>query len=306
MPLLNICATGLSDDAAHAFQSMLSIVQSRSRASWQSSAIGEADVLLAHANSDPATLERWNASGKPVVLVVDDRCSWPPARFVLRHPFRVMPLLTILDEVADHMLTRRSETLSVNEAWSLPESVRRIIGGSGDRGWFVAVAADGTQLWLSNQAARATPETIIRLHAGELQLGAFKASDAEPGSDTVALPVSDVAWRLGMQAPAELAPWLLADNSYRLRRWPDLGRLNAPTEMIELAALLAVQAYTPSQLAARSGLAIADVQHFLSASSLAGLLTNTATGAATPIGVKRVSGWMRFVGDLRRHLRLVA
>ena len=68
MRTLGICATGLAPDPLRVFHSMLKVVEGRSLAAWRPGTMEQADVL--------------------------------PARFVLRLPFRVMQLLSLLDEVA--------------------------------------------------------------------------------------------------------------------------------------------------------------------------------------------------------------
>lgn len=305
MTVLRICNTGLSVDTAHAFHSMLGIVSGRASASWEASDIDHADVLLAHADSDPAALLRWNTSGKPMVLVIDDRGSWPPTPFVLRHPFRVMQLLSILDDVAASILRKTPVTREGHTGWAVAESLRRITGNAGDRGWHVAQAGRGVSVWLGDQQAYAAPEVLGLIRAGKLLLEPFEATSQRPPADTVPFAASDVAWCAGMQSPAELAPWLTPDMAYRLRRWPDFGRLDAQPGMIELSALLAAQAHTPYELARCSGHDQHRVHRFLVATSLAGQL-QVASAAKATAGSARPRLWTRFVADLCRHLRGVA
>lgn len=308
MTVLKICDTGLTADTARAFHSMLNIVAGRSVVRWQSSSFDQADVLLAHADSDPVALSHWNASGKPLVLVVDDRQSWPPSQFVLRHPFRVMQLLSLLDDVA-HSLQR---PLPVDAAgsgtlgWAVAESLRRIVGNAGDRSWHMA-RGDGAAVWIYDGQAHASPAVVAALRAGKLRLRPFEATSERPGPDSVSFASSDIAWCVGLQATTGLAPWLSADTAYRLRRWPDFGRLEAQPELIELSAALASRTMTPQQLAQRSGHPIELVNRFLAAVSLAGLLGAGIAGLAGSASSPPVKGsWTRFVADLCRHLRRVA
>ena len=83
---------------------MLKIVEGRSVAAWQPSDTEQADVLIAHISADPAVLNAWGRTGKPMVMVVDTHEAWPSsAQFVLRYPFRIMQLLTLLDDLAGHL-----------------------------------------------------------------------------------------------------------------------------------------------------------------------------------------------------------
>ncbi len=308
MQTLQICDVGLAADASHALHSMLKVIDGRAKASWQSGSIERADVLIAHGNCDPRILSAWAASGKPTVLVIDDRCSWPPAQFVLRHPFRVMQLLAMLDDVAEHLRAPQAPVAVEQSHWAAAESLRRLMSNAGERGWQMAQDADA-RVWIGDGQAHALPTTLQRLRCGRIALGAFGPTDETPPDGAQRLPVCDVAWFVGLHGATGLAPWLVGDASYRLRRWPDFGRLGVHPDLIELSAIAAARAGTPAALAQRSGLATVDVHRFLAAASLAGLLATAARVEAVPavaVAPAPASGWARFVGDLRRHLRRVA
>ncbi len=83
MRTLNICDVGLPTDAARAFNSMLDIVQRHSIASWRSSSLNHADVLLSFAEDGREAGDAWRDSGKPAIMVIDHRAEWPAAPFVL-------------------------------------------------------------------------------------------------------------------------------------------------------------------------------------------------------------------------------
>lgn len=306
MQVQRICDIGLSTDASRAFHSMLKVVDGRSAASWQRSDFDHADVLLAHAGSDPAQLVAWVKTGKPVVMVVDERSSRPPSPFVLQYPFRVMQLLSMLDDVVEHMEHSTVRAVDADSVWGAAESLRLLMSHAGARDWHMAQGEGGATIWVGDGQARATTGTITRLRAWHLAVGAFHPTLDAPPANAQPFALCDAAWFVGMNGPQELAPWLLPDAAYRLRRWPDVGRLGATHDVIELSALLAVSAHTPASLARTSGLAPSDVNRFLNASSLACLLT-TAPRAEAPSAVVepalQKNGWMRFVGDLRRRLR---
>ncbi|MET0225637.1 MAG: hypothetical protein ABW187_04280, partial [Dokdonella sp.] len=130
-----------------------------------------------------------------------------------------------------------------------------------------------------------------------------------PPAAALRCALRDVAWYVGAHGPAELAPWLRPDTSYRLRGWPDFGRLGTAPHLIELAATAALRAHLPAELGERAGCAPADAYRFLAATSLAGLLTSFTRAEAIehPHNVAPARGaWTRFVADLRRHLLRVA
>lgn len=306
MQTLRICALGLSADPLRAFHSMLKVVEGRSVASWQPAEVERADVLIAHPDGAGTALDAWNRSGKPVILLIDDRASRPPAPFVLRQPFRVMQLLAILDQVAQLASAPRAPLGGEHAAWETLESLRRCMAQAGERGWHASGGEPEARIWIGAGCAQALPAVIARLREGAPVPGAFAPTEHTPPAAAERLPLAELAWFAGLNGPPELAPWLARDSAYRLLRWPDFGRLHATPEWIELAALAAAQARTPAALAAVAGHAPAEVHRFLAAASLAGLLAAVSGVDAAPPAAPAARSWTRLIGDLRRHLRRVA
>ncbi len=311
MQSLRICDIGLSADASSAFHSMLKVLAGRATAAWETSGLERADVLLAHADSDPSTLAEWSTTGKPVVLVIDDRGSWPPSQFVLRHPFRVMQLLSILNDVTNFLgAPRQRAAASVLSAWACAESLRQVMASGGERGFHAASGNSGGKIWIGEGEAHATPEVIGQLRCGTFSPGPFVATQEWPPEDARRFPVCDLAWFVGLNGSPELAPWLSPDGVYRLRRWPDSGRLGSIPNMIQLSAVAAASPTTAASLASSSAQALSNVHRFFTAASLAGLLVATpgleqVPRAAAASG-QTARGWMKLVGGLRRHLGLPA
>ena len=306
MQTLGIHDIGLHVDASHALHSMLKVLQGRLHASWQACDIERADVLLAHAHCDPGVLSRWSRTGKPVVVVVDERMDRPASPFVLRQPIRVMQLMGMLESVSDYLAEQPRRATPAASAWTALESLRRVMAQAGENGAQVAHTADGSQLWIDHGCAFADATTLQRLRDGELVATPFAAADTALPNQLKPFPLVDLAWFLALSGPSELAPWLDRASAYRLRRWPDFGRLGGSSSMLELSAMTAAQAMTPDMIVRASSKAPAVVHRFLNAASMAGVCaTAPMRQAARPVSA---SGgmWSRFVGDLRRHLRLVA
>jgi hypothetical protein len=306
MQTLGIHDIGLHVDASHALHSMLKVLQGRLHASWQACDIDRADVLLAHAHCDPGVLSRWTRTGKPLVVVVDERMDRPASPFVLRQPIRVMQLMGMLESVSDHLAEGPRHVAPSASAWSALESLRRLMGQHGESGAQLARTADGALLWVDHGCAFAEPSALQRLRDGELVATPFMAADAAVPKSAKAFPLVDLAWFLALSGPAELAPWLDPASAYRLRRWPDFGRLGCSSNMLELSAMTATQPMTPAMLVQASAKPPAVVHRFLNAASMAGVCASAPVRqlprpASVPGGM-----WSRIVGDLRRHLRLVA
>lgn len=312
MQSLRICDIGLSADASGALNSMLKVLAGRTTVSWECSDIEHADVLVAHTNGDPATLAQWGATGKPVVLVIDDRCTWPPSQFVLRHPFRVMQLLSMLNDVAAVVSAprKRTKSTSVSSEWAAAESLRHLMANGTERGWYATSGDVATRVWVGEGHAFAMPATIARLRAGISDLGVFSSTQDWPPDNAQRFALCDLAWFIGMSGPAIVPPWFSTNGAYRLRRWPDFGRLGAVPDVIQLCAISAANPCTPATLAQASAHGPQGAYRFLAAASLAGLLVESkslvpvAAPAAAPAGEER--GWMRLVGGLCRHLGFVA
>ena len=307
MRVLRICDVGLSKDASNAFHSMLGIVAGRSRVEWVVGGIDDADVLLAHVNADSALLARWIAAGKPLVSVIGPRESRPPLPFVLRHPFRVMQLLSMLDEVAEYAERPAQDggASARDGAWELASSLHRLDARIAAPGWHVSCDARGDRLWIGGNRAHAKAHVLQALRTRGFAGAPFEIAGAPPPSRCESITLGDAAWHIGIGAPGDLAPWLDAHAYYRLHRWPDLGRLGADPLWIELSAIAAARAFRPVDLVdARPD--VASTHRYLTACSLAGLLVPTACANAPPLASPIAGGWTRLLGTLRRHLGMPA
>jgi hypothetical protein len=105
--------------------------------------------------------------------VVEERNAWLDAPFVLRHPFRVMQLLSILDAISTHLRPANAE--QVGAAWSGAQSLRQLLAQCGASQWHVAEGTGGERLWVSAHNAAAAPATLVALKAGN-----FKPTDSSP------------------------------------------------------------------------------------------------------------------------------
>jgi len=302
MQTLRISDVGLSPDASRAFHSMLGIVQGRAAAHWQLTDPAQADVLLTPTQHERSAIA---GIGKAIVLVVEERNAWLDAPFVLRHPFRVMQLLSILDAVSVQLHPAHIERPPAG--WAGAQSLRQLLAQGNTSQWHVAEGGAGKRLWIGARSAAATPAALVALKAGSFAHGEFLPSANTPEDDCVALPRQDAAWYVGYHASTELAPWLSAHASMRLRRWPDFGRIEASLAAFRLSAETALAATTPAALAMSTRVADAEVHRFLNAASLAGLLVVAPRSEAAPRAPHAMpGGWTRLLGGLRRRLGMAS
>jgi hypothetical protein len=169
-------------------------------------------------------------------------------------------------------------------------------------GWRVAGTGDGGQLWLDNEYVMAGASTLQRLRDEPMDISAFASSPIPPPSDAARCAVTDLGWHLGWHGTGQMPPWLDERESYRLRRWPDFGRLGVQPMMLELCAQAAAHPVTHAELVQRSGCSPAQAYRFLAAASLAGWLVAQRQAQPRAPSTVRSSGWARLVEQLRRHL----
>lgn len=307
MHTLSICDIGLSPNASSALRSMLKLLEGRTLAAWRTTAPDRADVLVASSTCPPDVVADWRGRGRAIVQIADGPAAQPASPFVLQPPLRVMPLLRMLDTLAEHLcgVPERApaapEPAATYTSWSTAESIRALIADDGN-GWHVARTSCGAEIWIGEGRAHAAAATFERLRGGSLLVSRPAAAAAAPPAGLARMPVSDLGWFVGLHGPSVLAPWLSEQASHSLRRWPDFGRLGIAPGAIELSALAAAQPRTVAELAAASGRGTDEVHRFLAAASVAGLLV--AREPAAPAAAPKRSPWARLVGDLRRHLGL--
>jgi hypothetical protein len=85
--------------------------------------------------------------------------------------------------------------------------------------------------------------------------------------------IGALLWRLGVFGPRDrLVPIVEANAFFRLRRWPDFGRLEHTADHLRLAARLSRQFVTANEAAAAIGQPLEKVRPFLNACLLCELM----------------------------------
>jgi hypothetical protein len=121
----------------------------------------------------------------------------------------------------------------------------------------------------------------------------------DTGSQTYKLDA--LLWRLGQQGcKSRLLPELPADAHFKLRRWPDFGRLEHTPNHLRLAARLVRQRMTVLELAIVTGLPVSTINAFVNACCLIELLEvhavdqeNGSTSGARPSRYRGIFGAIR-------------
>ena len=306
-----IAVVGLADDASHAFRSMLRIVDGRGGVSWTLAAPEEADVLLAGVHSGEEVVQPWAHTNKPLIAVYEGTATRPLTPYTLHHPFRVMQLLGVLDDVdlalagTAHAEPARTTHRIGDASWGFAESLR-LLSRSSSQGQFHVAGHGHERLFVRDDLAayHASTDMVQRLGRAALDLPPLVLSADTPPTQFECRPVFELAWFTGLHGPETPAPWLDRQAAHRLRRWPDFGRLRGTRDQLALAALLTHGSYSRTRLIETSRQPAGRVDRFLNACALAGVLHSSSEPTAANDGTSTfVSNSAARLGGLIRGLR---
>ncbi|HJU37997.1 MAG TPA: hypothetical protein VJ724_00390 [Tahibacter sp.] len=302
-----IAVVGLGDDATHAFRSMLKILDGHASAAWELSTPDHAEVLMAGVHSNEPVVAHWARTDKPLIAVYEGGGARPGGEHTLCHPFRVMQLLGVLDDVERQLDAPRAPPVAapverLHAGWAFAESLRRLARNAASGSVHAAAGADGTLFVHDDLSAyRASAALLRELVQRPLELPALEPATAHVPDDHSRRPVVELYWFSGLYGPGGLAPWLDRRASHRLRRWPDFGLVRGTRAQLALAAALSRDAYTVEHLAQATRQPAAQVENFLNACSLTGILASSVD-ARPPQPPATTSAPSRF-GNLIRGLR---
>lgn len=279
---------GLGDDTASACLSMLKIMDGRSGISWSLSDPDSADVLMV-ANESTDETRRWDHSSKPRIIVYHHNEQKPSSSFVLQHPFRVMQLLSVLEDVSTLLGAVRAEPVSPTEKTSSGATPSSNVADVGEfwnslhdllygevpasAHWYVAQSDEG-ELWLDARSRRfmADPALLKRMMHHNIRPGVLRACNAPATEGAVACSLFAMSWLVTPHLPAGLSSWISSDSAFQLLRWPSFGSLAKSRSDLTLCALLTKKALSREQVLALSQAAGDDVDRFINACAMSGLM----------------------------------
>jgi len=303
----------VSGDAAYAFRSMLELLNGRTNCAWQLvESIEQAEVVVT-ANTrhfaSPTTL----LHGKQVVAIIEtaDVRLRPNTPYVLTHPFRVMQVLAILDEIADDY--KRPELRIVRNPqaghWDFAESARALVGAHSQAPWYSTRTADGAEIIVTGNLHSFACEAAAfeQVRAGATMLSALVPANVQSVPPRyVRHPSFELFWHNAYHAGTALAPWLEARGNFHIRRWPDFGTIPATRLHLQLVAMLAKRSCSRTQLANAADAPMVEVDRLLNALSLCDLLVfESSPPVAHAQPTAPLPGFIRsLLGSLRRSLKL--
>ncbi|WP_372637768.1 hypothetical protein [Alcanivorax jadensis] len=308
---------GLGDDTVSACLSMLKIIDGRSSVHWDQSVPGEADVLMVACDQQEQTHQA-DLSNKPCIVVYPTTRDRPASTFTLPHPFRVMQLLDVLDEVVrtlttdgdpDHTGATPVELAKPGSEADFCASLYRVITTKTEqRSELYCSNSEEGQLLVKPASHRfyARPALLHALNAGTVTLSQLAPYTDPVPEGMAARPLFELAWLTGANHSDGLLPWLEPDSQFQLSRWPSAAALNKSRPLLSLCALMTRRALGLAQLQTLSKCDKQTLYHFLNACEISGLLVSERRTTATqptpvPVESQRFGGLIR---GLRTRLGL--
>jgi hypothetical protein len=119
---------------------------------------------------------------------------------------------------------------------------------------------------------------------GVVLVGTHALDDDPRSLSRRALGVDPLLWMIGLNAFGDgLASWLRPGEKYRLKRWPDLGRLPHTPEQLRVIKTLAKGLMTIEKLSAKASVDLGEARRVVAALSLMALLRRIESRGGAPI-----------------------
>lgn len=319
---LTLTSIGLPVRAELRLKSLLEVVSSKTTDQWSFVEQGDAHVAICDPVSalSSVTMKRGASGATRFFSLVEDASLAAVGTSVIRDPIRASDLIELLNLVSSTLSCEapHKEWAALSSATSTSVDGRDVFP--------VAVALRGL--------ARGKGQAVYVLQAGAFEMHVMPATRIvhliEPVDDAglrgLAAPgvpisirelpvtqsgelvaqtckIDELLWRLGLHGEkSRLLPELPADASFKLRRWPDFGRIEHLPEHLRLAARLVRQKSTVLELAIAAGLPVSNVNSFINACCLCELIEVHAveyavrtTSASTPAPPTRYAGIFRTI-----------
>ena len=335
---MTLTTLGLSLRDETLVRSLLNVVGGNTRAEWRFVDEIDADLALCDPQSPFArmAMQKSQRTGRPrcVALLYGD-ASAAPLQHAIRAPMRVGELVKMLDVFSDPDIPPLAQS-AVETPTGFVDGHASSNGRPLQTQWLVDVLQE---LMAVDDANR--PNAIWRVEIGGFLLDillperryAFLDHDitidalvdialSTPVDNVIRLdredvetlgvgaatkPLDALLWRVGLRmVPNPSMPWLGKEVSLRLKRWPDFGRLGVHKAHLALAALLTKSRWRIDALVEASGGTQAELESFLVACGLCGLLEieKVPPVALAPQVAKRRLGVSGLFRSLRSALRM--
>jgi hypothetical protein len=337
---MTLTALGLSLRDETLVKSIMNVIGENTHAQWRFVDEIDADLALCDPQSPFArmAMHKSKRSGRPqCVALLYDNASAGPMQQSIRAPLRVGELVALLNDMSSVRLA--SPAIASSAPAKTPIDADTSRPPQPDRSQWLADVV--RELIVASDASR--PSAVWRIVIGDFSLDLllperrYALSDNEMAIDLlvdIALsapvdnvirlddeqacmsqemptskPVDQLLWRVGLRMTSNPeVPWLQQDIAVRLRRWPDFGRFGAQRAHLTLAALLTKSSWRIEALREASGQTLVELQSFLAACELCGLLEieRVAPAKAVVPVVSRRTGVSGLFRSLRNALGMGA
>lgn len=307
-------------------KSMLEVVNAKTTDRWSFTEQDDAHVAICDPTSALSSVTRKRSShgATRFFSLVEDAALAAAGTSVIRDPIRASDLIELLNLVSSTLSLElpprewaalaSSEDASTDGRDAFPVAVALRGLAQRDAQLVYALQAESFEMHVV-PATRSVllprpldDETLARLAGPGVHIGIreWPASHgqllADTGSQTYKLDA--VLWRLAQHGyKRRLLPELPADAHFKLRRWPDFGRLEHTPNDLRLAARLVRQRMTVLELAIVTGLPVSTINAFVNACCLIELLEVHAVDQPDrPAGGARPSRYSGIFSAIRSAL----
>lgn len=298
---------GLAPDAQSALGSMLEVLRGRTRDAWTPAALRDSHVLFLgdHAEAPPSEL----VSGiRHVVRVSRGGESRVGSALRLDYPFRVFQLLSLMQEIEDEgSVAQTPPVIARHGSWALFDSLQALAQATPQGAWLVARWDDGESLHVRDDLGEfaVSGGASDRLFNGGLPQVPL-ASAPPPPPSLARVDGARLTWRVGLHSGrGQLSGSVDPQQAYRLRVWPDFGRVGSDRLHVRLSALLSREPLRRDDLVRLAGqrdeAGTERVNRFLNACVASGLLRSEGGAALRPAETPTPASG--FVGTLVSRIR---
>lgn len=292
----SITAAGLGGKEVLLIKSYLGLLPGKTREPWSYRDAGPADVEIVPSGCAATAAARLRIEYG--AAAGSDLCLQPP--------IRVASVIAALDE-ASTRLREPQEAAAVThptvpraapaaQATTLAHLLRERHNGQ------PFLRAQGEVLYVEVDFEERTYRSSRSLTPADASEVAWRRVDSVAAPCPVEGPLTHLQWLAGV-AEARVQP-----GHYRLRRWPDFGRLPHRPSFVKLAAYFARTGGSPTAAAEAAVVPFPDVEAFLSGCMLAGYATRLDEDVAPRRQAAAVAapdeGLRSFVAKMRRRLGL--
>jgi hypothetical protein len=289
---LTLTGIGLPVRAELRLKSLLEVINSKTTDRWSYVEQGDAHVAICDpASALSAVTMRRGASGPTRFFsLVEDASLAAVGTGVIRDPIRASDLIELLNLVSSTLSCEAPQkewaalTSSTNtstdgrDAFPVAVALRGLARAKGQAAYVLQAGAFEMHVMPAARTVHLmepVDEQGLRSLAGPGVPISIRELPATRAGELVAhsCKLDELLWRLGLHGEkSRLLPELPVHAWFKLRRWPDFGRIEHTPDHVRLASRLVRQKATVLELAIAAGLPVSKANSFINACCLCDLI----------------------------------